>query len=49
MWNLRTVVMSLAKGVQFFSSSLVSLVLNVVQGTNINRIENNRTAIFNLR
>ena len=27
MWNLRTLVMSLEKGVQFFYSSLVSLVL----------------------
>ena len=29
MWNLRTVVMPLEKGVQFFYSSLVSLVFNV--------------------
>ena len=29
MWNLRTVVMPLEKGVQFYYSSLVSLVFNV--------------------
>ena len=39
----------LEKGVQTFSSSLVSLVLNVVQRTNTNRVENNQTIIFKLR
>ena len=49
MWNLRTVVMSLEKGVQFFYSSLVSFALNVVQRLNRNGIETHRATIFNLR